>query len=248
MKILAVVNQKGGTAKTTASVNLAAAMARRGKRVLLVDLDPQASLTEYFYPGQDFNPMIYHALIEGAEIEPTKLGELIELIPATIDLAAAEIQLPAKRNQETTLKRFLRKYADRDLIIIDCPPSLGVLTTNALTAANMVLVPVITELMAQRTVKLIVNTVKDVQETELNTELKIWRILATRYDKRLLHHQEVLQVMRNSYNGQLYPEPLLERARYKDAVSAKADVSELDPEQGEYWDRLAEVFAAENEI
>jgi len=133
---------------------------------------------------------MYDLLLEGAELKPLALGEYISLLPANIDLAAAEIQLPTKRNQERTLARMLKRYS-YDYILIDCPPSLGVLTTNALTAANLVIVPVTTELMAERTIKLILNTIQDVKESELNTTLKVWRILPSLHDIRLAHHKEI---------------------------------------------------------
>jgi len=173
MPTIAVANQKGGTGKTTTCVNLAAALARLDKHVLLVDMDPQASITEYFSNPTDLSLTIYDALLHGTTVPLLHIGNMIDLLPANIDLAAAEIQLPAKRNQERTLERILRAYKGHEYIIIDCPPSLGVLTTNALTAANVVLVPVSTELMAERTIKLILQTIQDIKETELNPNLTL---------------------------------------------------------------------------
>jgi chromosome partitioning protein len=240
LKILAIANQKGGTAKTSTTVNLAAALAIAGKTSLLVDMDPQGSLTEYFTNPVTLTETIYHALLEGRAVKPLVIGELIHLLPADIDLAAAEIQLPAKRNQERTLTRFLRQFAAQyDYCLLDCPPSLGVLTANALTAAHLVLVPVSTELMAERTVKLILNTIEDIKETELNPSLKVWHIIATLYDKRLAHHREMLQALRSKYGELLYPEPVTATTKYKDAVTSGTDVSDLNPKLGDFWDKLA---------
>jgi len=248
VKILAISNQKGGTGKTSTTVNLAAALARAGKTVLLVDMDPQGSLTEYFTNPETLTTTIYNALLDGATLSPLIIGEQIHLLPATIDLAAAEIQLPAKRSQERTLSRFLRQFASQyDYCILDCPPSLGVLTANALTAAHLVLVPVSTELMAERTVKLILGTIEDIKDSELNPSLKVWRILATLYDKRLAHHREILQALRAKYNGQLYPEPVQATTKYKDAVTSGTDVSDLAPRLGEFWDKLATTFISETQ-
>lgn len=246
MLIIAIANQKGGIGKTSTTVNLAAALARHNKSVLLVDLDPQASLTEYFIQPSNLDTTIYNLLIEGTHLPPTQLGEYISLLPANIDLAAAEVQLPAKRNQERTLARHLKQY-NADYCLIDCPPSLGVLTTNALTAAHIVIVPVATELMAERTVKLILRTIEDVVESELNPNLTVWRILPTMHDQRLAHHKEILDALRAKYKDLLYPEPVKATTKYKDAVTSQTDVSDLDSKQGEYWDTLATTLIHESE-
>jgi chromosome partitioning protein len=244
MKIVAIANQKGGTGKTSTTVNLAAALSRAEKTVLLVDIDPQGSLTEYFVNPNTLKVTIYDALLNGTTVKPLQIGELISLIPATIDLAAAEIQLPAKRNQERTLARILRDL-QADYCLIDCPPSLGVLTANALTAAHKVLVPVSTELMAERTVKLIISTVEDIRDTELNPNLQIWRILPTLYDGRLAHHREILEALRTKYKASIYHTPVRATTKYKDAVTNRTDVSDLDNKLGEYWDELAATFIRE---
>ena len=137
MKIIAIANQKGGVGKTSLAVNLAAALSRIGRTVLLVDMDPQGSLTEYFTDPTQLEMTIYDALLYSFTVKPLVLGESIHLLPATIDLAKAEILLPSKRNQEHTLDRYLRQYAGQyDYCLIDCPPSLGVMTANSLTAAQ----------------------------------------------------------------------------------------------------------------
>jgi chromosome partitioning protein len=247
VKIVAIANQKGGVGKTSTTVNLAAALARRGLTVLMVDLDPQASLTEYFTDPTKLDTTIYNMLIENAELQPITLGEYINLLPANIDLAAAEIQLPSKRNQERTLARHLKRYY-HDYCLIDCPPSLGVLTTNALTAANLVIIPVTTELMGERTLKLILNTIDDVRDSELNPTLKVWRILPSLHNAQLSHHKEILAVLKTKHGSLLYPEPVKLITKYKDAVTSQTDVSDLDRTQGEYWDRLADLLAAESEV
>ena len=202
-------------------------------------MDPQASLTEYFNGSTEFSLTIYDALLHGTTVPLLPIGPLIDLFPANIDLAAAEIQLPAKRSQERTLERILRGYKSYDYTIIDCPPSLGVLTTNALTAASVVLVPVSTELMAERTIKLILQTVLEIRETELNPNLTIWRILATMYDSRLSHHKEILEALHVKYGKLLYSEPVRLTTKYKDAVTNQTDISGLDANLGTYWINLA---------
>jgi chromosome partitioning protein len=249
MHILAVANQKGGVGKTTATVNLAAALSRAKRSVLLVDLDPQASLTEYFLtPAKqaDLQETVFNLLVDARPLEPLQLGPLIALLPATIDLAAAEIQLPSKRGSERALVRMLRNY-HTDYCLIDCPPSLGILTTNGLAAAHRVLIPVTTELMAERTVRLILASIKEVLDAELSTEVRPWRLLPSIYDSRLAHHKEILEALRVKYGPILYPEPVKATTRYKDSVTEQVDISELDKTQGVYWDRLALALIAEME-
>lgn len=247
MRILAIANQKGGVGKTTAVVNLSAALARAGRRVLIVDLDPQASLTEYFLsPEQQMalESTVFNLLLDGTYLEPLALGANISLLPATIDLAAAEIQLPAKRGSERALTRMLRQY-DYDHCLIDCPPSLGILTTNGLAAAQRVLIPVTTELMAERTVRLILSSIKEVLDTEVSMEVRPWRLLPSIYDGRLAHHREILEALRVKYAPIFYPEPVKATTKYKDSVTGRVDISELDDAQGGFWDRLAEAWLVE---
>lgn len=243
MLTFAISNQKGGTGKTTTAVNLAAALTRRGKKVLLIDTDPQASLTEYFIPPSKvttLGPLLYDALLHSATVKPYQLGELVAIIPTDIDLAAAEIELPKKLNQERTLARWLRQFENQfDLCLIDCPPSLGVMSTNALAAARWVIVPVDCELMAERTLKLILNRVEEMRETEVNMALQVWRILPTKFDTRLAHHREILEAIKAKHGELVYNEPTRATTKYKDAVTDGTDVSDLDTKQGAYWDQIA---------
>jgi chromosome partitioning protein len=245
MQIVAIANQKGGVGKTSTAVNLAAALARANRTVLLVDMDPQGSLTEYFLSPEQLTYTIYDALLkDGETVTPFHIGTAISLLPANIDLAAAEIELPGKHRftHQQRLARVLRSYT-ADYCLVDCPPSLGELTVNALAAARYALIPVSTELMAERTVKLILQTIEEINE--LNPALRVWRILPTLYDVRLAHHREILAALRDKYGVQLYDDPVRATTKYKDAVTDKTDVSELDPKLGEYWDRLADVLLRE---
>ena len=247
MKIVAIANQKGGTGKTSTTVHLGAALVRAGMHVLLVDLDPQASLTEYFLDPADQSATVYNLLMEGTPLHPLQLGDTVSLLPANIDLAAAEVLLPAKTNHEKRLSRFLRTY-DYDYCLIDCPPSLGVLTRNALTAAHAVLIPVATEKMAERTVKLILSTIDDVKDSDLNPTLTVWRILPTLYTAREREDQQTLAELTATHQALVYREPVVRRANYKKAVRRRMDIGDLDSEQGQYWDTLARTLMAESEV
>lgn len=247
MKIIAVANQKGGTGKTSTTVNLGAALVRRGMHILLIDLDPQASLTEYFLDPADPPATVFNLLIEGSSLKPLQLGEHISLIPSNIDLAAAEVLLPTKTNHEKRLSRFLKAY-DYDYCLIDCPPSLGVLTRNALTAAHAAIIPVTTDKMAERTIKLILSTIEDVKESELNPTLKVWRILPTLHNARETEDNQTLKELKAKHYDLVYQEPVARRTIYKKAVRQRMDIGDIDQEQGQYWNTLADTLIAESEV
>jgi chromosome partitioning protein len=177
MKVIAIANQKGGTGKTPTTVNVGFALARKGCSVLFVDLDPQGSLSEYFLAEQAEvqEPTVYDALVTITQIEPVGIAERVDLLPAHDGLAAAEIELPNKANAQKRLAKVLCMYNNYDFCLLDCPPSLGILTFNALAAADEVIIPVKTELSAERTIKLITRTIEDVVKSDLNAGLHLPR-------------------------------------------------------------------------
>ena len=195
--IIALCNQKGGVGKTTTTINLGAALAETGRRVLLVDFDPQGSLSV----GLGVNPhtldtSIYNLLLaKEVDVHDVILQtpvEGLDLLPANIDLSAAEVQLVSEVAREQTLRRVLTKVRhDYDMILIDCAPSLGLLTVNALTASDQVIMPLECEFFALRGIALLTDTITKVQD-RLNPELEILGILGTMYDSRTLHAREVL--------------------------------------------------------
>ncbi|HRL48311.1 MAG TPA: ParA family protein [Propioniciclava sp.] len=196
--IIAMTNQKGGVGKTTTTINLGAALAELGRKVLLVDFDPQGSASV----GLGVNPhnldtSIYNLLLgRGVAIEevilPTNVDGL-DLLPANIDLSAAEVQLVSEVAREQTLRRVLAPVRSHyDVIIIDCAPSLGLLTVNALTASDYALIPLECEFFALRGVALLTDTITKVTE-RLNPDLKVLGIVGTMYDGRTLHSREVLE-------------------------------------------------------
>ena len=195
--VIAMCNQKGGVGKTTTTINLGAALAETGRKVLLVDFDPQGSASV----GLGVNPhtlerTIYNLLLSRT-IDPSDVivptgVENMDILPANIDLSAAELQLVSEVAREQTLKRVLdRQRSAYDMILIDCAPSLGLLTVNALTAADKVLTPLECEFFALRGIALLTDTVNKVKD-RLNPELEMLGILGTMFDARTLHSREVL--------------------------------------------------------
>lgn len=225
--VLAVANQKGGVAKTTTVASLGAALTAEGKRVLLVDLDPQGCLT--FSLGQDPDklPVSVHEVLLG-EVEPdtalVETSEGMSLMPANIDLAGAEAMLLMRAGREYALKRALAKLADRfDVVIIDCPPSLGVLTLNGLTAAGEVIVPLQCETLAHRGVGQFLRTVADVQQIT-NPDLKLLGALPTLYDSRNTHSRDVLLDVADRYQLPVLAPPIPRTVRFAEASASGATV------------------------
>ena len=196
--VIAMTNQKGGVGKTTTTINRGAALAETGRKVLLVDFDPQGSASV----GLGVNPhllqnSIYSLLLSrDVDIDEVILHtdvEGLDLLPANIDLSAAEVQLVSEVAREQTLQRVLRPVrAAYDIIIIDCAPSLGLLTVNALTAASHAMIPLECEFFALRGVALLTDTIAKVTE-RLNPDLEVLGIVGTMYDGRTLHSREVLE-------------------------------------------------------
>ena len=208
-RVIALCNQKGGVGKTTTTINLGAALAQYGRRVLLVDFDPQGSLSV----GLGINPheldrTVYNMLMErGVTLDDVLLRTDLpglDLLPGNIDLSAAEVQLVGEVAREQALARVLEPVLDDyDVILIDCQPSLGLLTVNALTAAHGVIVPLECEFFALRGVALLVETIEKVRE-RLNPGLQIEGILATMYDARTLHGREVLSRVVEAFGDRVF--------------------------------------------
>ncbi|WP_245527169.1 ParA family protein [Brevibacterium mcbrellneri] len=233
-RIIAMVNQKGGVGKTTSSVNLGAALADYGRRVLLVDFDPQGALSV----GLGLNPhdlelSVYNVLMSSRVnpsdvIQPTE-HQLIDVLPANIDLSAAEVQLVNEVAREQVLARALDKVANEyDVILIDCQPSLGLLTVNALTAAHGVIIPLETEFFALRGVALLVETIEKVQD-RLNPGLEIDGILATMYDGRTLHAREVISRVVDAFDDKVFETVINRTVKFPDASVAAEPITSFAP-------------------
>ena len=226
-RVLAVANQKGGVAKTTTVASLGAAFVSEGKRVLLVDLDPQGCLTFSLGTDPDKLPVSVHEVLLG-DVEPSaavvQTPEGMSLLPANIDLAGAEAMLLMRAGREYALKRALAKLSagdgpQFDIVIIDCPPSLGVLTLNGLTAADEVIVPLQCETLAHRGVGQFLRTVADVQQIT-NPDLKLLGALPTLYDSRTTHSRDVLLDVADRYDLPVLSPPIPRTVRFAEASAS----------------------------
>lgn len=233
-RIISLCNQKGGVGKTTTTINLGAALAEVGRRVLVVDFDPQGALSAGLgVPTHDV-PTIYDLLL-GTVTNPaeaivhTNYANL-DIIPANIDLSAAEVHLVNEVARETILARVLRKVSDQyDVILIDCQPSLGLLTVNALTAAHGVLIPLECEFFALRGVALLVETIDKVRD-RLNPAIELDGILATMYDSRTLHSREVLDRVVETFGDSVLETVIGRTVKFPDASVAGAPITTFAPE------------------
>ena len=233
-RVIAMCNQKGGVGKTTTTINLGAALAEYGRRVLIVDFDPQgAASVGLGINALDMEQTIYTLLMNPkADVRATvchTATQNLDIIPANIDLSAAEVQLVNEVARESALARVLRHVeADYDVILIDCQPSLGLLAVNALTAAHGVIVPVEAEFFALRGVALLVETIETVRD-RINPRLKIDGIVATMVDSRTLHSREVLQRLQEAFGDLVFDTRIGRTIKFPDASVAPEPITSYAP-------------------
>ncbi|WP_083915602.1 ParA family protein [Demetria terragena] len=229
-RVISMCNQKGGVGKTTSTINLGAALAEYGRKVLLVDFDPQGALSVGLgVPAHDLDVTVYNLLVERGHdvrdvIQPTNTQGL-DVLPANIDLSAAEVQLVGEVAREMVLGRVLRPVLDDyDVILIDCQPSLGLLTVNALTASHGVIVPLECEFFAMRGVALLVETIEKVTD-RLNPRLQLDGILATMYDARTLHSKDVVRSVVDHFGDDVFHTVITRTVKFPDATLAAEPIT-----------------------
>ncbi|MDH7484897.1 MAG: AAA family ATPase [Anaerolineae bacterium] len=229
-RVIAVVNQKGGVGKTTTVINLGAALAERQQRTLLIDLDPQAALSNSFGLQPDTLEHTIYNVLTGSDfplaavIHPVR--PFLDLVPANIDLAAAEAELVSALGREYLLRDALedirQQYA---FVLIDCGPNLGLLTINALTAADEVLIPIICEFLAMRAMGMLIQTISRVKK-RLNPQLRVLGILGTMYDPRTIHTREVLDELRSFLGEKVFDIVIRKSIRFAEAPAAHQPILE----------------------
>ncbi|MFI6319043.1 ParA family protein [Nonomuraea sp. NPDC050556] len=232
-RVVAMVNQKGGVGKTTTTINLGAALVEAGLKVLLVDFDPQGALSV----GLGINPQtldltVYNLLMEREVTASDVLLETgvdgLDLLPSNIDLSAAEVQLVSEVAREFVLGRVLKPMLPHyDVVLIDCQPSLGLLTVNALTCAQSVIIPLECEFFALRGVALLMDTINKVRE-RLNEDLEIEGLLATMYDARTLHGREVVESLMGAFGDKVFHTVINRTVRFPDATVAGEPITIFD--------------------
>ena len=250
-RVIAMCNQKGGVGKTTSTINLGAALVEYGRRVLLVDLDPQGALSVGLgVPAQQLDRTIYNALMERrTTLADVRVGTDVpglDLVPSNIDLSAAEVQLVSEVAREQTLLRALDSVRDEyDYVLIDCQPSLGLLTVNALTAAHGVVIPLECEFFSLRGVALLVDTIDKVKE-RLNPSLEVDGILATMYDSRTVHCREVFSRVVEAFGDTVFRSVIQRTVRFPETTVAGQPITTWAPTSSgaaAYRDLAKEVIA-----
>jgi chromosome partitioning protein len=234
LKVIAVANQKGGVAKTTTVQSLGVALAQQGLRVLAVDLDPQACLTFSFGVDPDeLDVSLHDVLVRRARlsdvVRPVLGTNGVDLVPATIDLAGAEVHLLSRTGREHVLARALLPVIEEyDAVLIDCPPSLGVLTINGLTAAEAVIVPLQCEALSHRGVGQLLETIEDVRQFA-NEKLRVLGVIPTMFDARTTHSRQVLSQVEDKYGLPLFEPPVPKSVRFAEAPGLGISVLQHAP-------------------
>jgi chromosome partitioning protein len=230
-KIIAVANQKGGVGKTTTVINLGVALAHMEKKILVVDMDPQGTLSAGLGVDADsLEHTIYTALMEPDEVPVNRIirpvKAFLDLLPSNNDLAAADIELIPELRRELTLRRTLEPIRDwYDIVLIDCPPNLSLLTVNALCASDGVIIPIQCEYFAMRVVRLLIDSIERTR-ARLNPDLELVGILATLYSTGTIHAREVLEELRSAFGDKVFDVVIHKSIRFAEASVANQAIVE----------------------
>ena len=251
-KIISVANQKGGVGKTTTTVNLATILAKRGKKVLLIDADPQGNATSGLGLDKDLEPSTYDILVNDTSLEEAMQKTIIKnlkVCPANMDLAGAEVELVSMMSREQRLKEKVDIIKDKfDYILIDCPPSLGLVTLNSFTASNSVLIPVQCEYFALEGLGQLLNTINLVKK-HLNKEITIEGALLTMYDIRTNLSNQVVKEVKKYFENKVYKTVIPRNVRLSEAPSYGMPITEYDPRSkgAKSYVKFAKEFLKNNE-
>ena len=251
-KVVSVANQKGGVGKTTTSVNLSTILAKKGKKVLLIDADPQGNATSGLGIDKDVNFSIYDVLVNDVEIENTLIQTKVknlDICPSNINLAGAEVELVSMMSREHRLKEKVNSQKDNyDYIIIDCPPSLGLITLNAFTASDSVLIPVQCEYYALEGLGQLINTINLVKK-HLNKDLSIEGALLTMFDIRTNLSNQVVKEVNKYFENKVYKTVIPRNVKLSEAPSYGMPISVYDPKSkgAKSYDKFVKEFIKKNE-
>ncbi|MFO7864755.1 MAG: ParA family protein [Salinivirgaceae bacterium] len=223
-KVYAVCNHKGGVGKTTSVLNLGVGFSRRRKKTLLIDLDPQSNLSQSMGVDEHFDNNIYGALKGEYQPEPIVVNKNLHVIPAILDLSGAELELAAVPARELLLREIIEKTSDSyDYIMIDCPPSLGLLTLNALAAAKSVIIPVQSEYLAVHGLKKIMETIEIVRK-RLNSELELEGLFLTQYDKRKVLNRDIRETVAEAFGAKVFKSVIRDNIALAEAPVSQKDI------------------------
>lgn len=251
-KVVAVANQKGGVGKTTTAVNLSTILAKRGKKVLLIDADPQGNATSGIGIDKDVKLSVYDVLINDVEIDNTVKDTIVknlEICPSNINLAGAEVELVSMISREHRLEEKINSQKDKyDYIIIDCPPSLGLITLNSFTAADSVLIPVQCEYYALEGLGQLINTINLVKK-HLNQDLTVEGALLTMFDVRTNLSNQVVKEVNRYFENKVYKTVIPRNVKLSEAPSYGMPISIYDPKSkgAKAYDKFVKEFLKKNE-